>query len=221
MITKIKEFGRRFAKRHDVRDKFFRAFDRPEKILELGCGSGENCCDLKEIYPSAEIYAVDKNNNDKIPGFVLFKQTDLDLGELPYQDSFFDGIIFTHVIEHLKDPFSLGNEINRVLKEGGRVYIETPNWTTMFVPSFGFKRDQHGPFNFFDDPTHIKPWSKHSLFAYLSQTCKLHVERVGTVRNWIRIPHVFGIITGKRKDFITGFQNFYGWNIYGIGVKTK
>src|SRR3972149_6057601 len=52
----------------------------------------------------------------------------------------FDVIMVAHILEHLHFPLILGSEIRRVLKKGGRVYVETPNWTSVFVPSFGYKR---------------------------------------------------------------------------------
>lgn len=208
----------------DVRRKFLKKLAQSKKVLELGCGRGNNCVEIKAICPGIEIYGIDLLEKCEVPEFVNYIKSNLDTEPLPYRNEFFDGIIMTHVIEHLNHPLQLGSEINRVLKRGSIIYVETPNWTTMFVPSFGFKREQHNPFNFFDDPTHIKAWSKHGLFEFLSQDCKLHVSKVGTVRNWARIPFdplliLRGLIKGTRSDIVSGFWNLYGWCIYAIGVK--
>ncbi len=179
---------------------------------------------MRRIYPEIEIHGVDLLEKSEVPDFVIYKRIDLDLGILPYPNDFFDAIIFAHVIEHLRYPLHLGSEINRVMEQGGAIYIETPNWTSMFVPSFGFKREQGNPFNFFDDLTHLKPWTKHGLFTYLSQSCNLRVRGVGTVRNWVRISFDFiiillGFIKDDRGSIVSRFWNLYGWSIYGIGVK--
>ena len=94
----------------------------------------------------------------------------------------------------------------------------------MFVPSFGFHREQAHPFNFFDDITHIKPWTKHSIYTFLKRYCQLEVKKIGNTRNWIRIPFdpfiiILGLIKGNRSYIISSFWNIYGWSIYGIGVK--
>jgi len=128
------------------------------------------------------------------------------------------------VIEHLRYPLKIGREINRVLKPGGVIYLETPNWTSVLVPSFGFRRDQHSPFNFYDDHTHVKPWTKHGLYEFLVQSCGLSVHKVGTVRNLFRLPKntfdiFLGFITGNRHKIISAFWNIYGWCIYAIAVK--
>jgi len=214
-----------FIRRHfDKRWGFSNDLNKPGRVLELGCGSGGDRLALKSIYPEIEIHGVDLLEKSEVPEFLIYKKIDLDTATLPYSNDFFDAIIFIHVIEHLKYPLRLGSEINRVMKKGGMIYVETPNWTTMFVPSFGFKREQHTPFNFFDDPTHLRPWTKHSLFEFLFQSCNLRVKEVGTVRNWLRIPFdliiiLLGFIKGNRGYITSAFWNLYGWCIYGIGVK--
>jgi SAM-dependent methyltransferase len=185
---------------------------------------GNNGISLKSLHPDMEIHGVDIISEDLPPGFYFYKAVNLDLGVLPYPDDYFDAVLFTHVIEHLQSPLRLGKEISRVMKKGARIYVETPNWTTLLVPSFGFHREQHGPFNFFDDPTHQKPWSKHSLFEFLFQHCGLSINKIGTVRNWVRIPLdvliiPLGIFKAERNYLVSSFWNLYGWCIYGIATK--
>ncbi len=209
---------------HGIRQKFIQSFEGNEKILELGCGSGINSILINKRFSHVEYYGIDILPEDEVSELIKYKKLDLENNSFPYPDEFFNIIIFTHVIEHLKSPLSIGPEINRVLKENGKIYLETPNWTTMFVPSFGIHREQHIPFNFFDDPTHFKPWTKHGIFEFLLQSCNLKVKKVGTVRNWLRIPLDFfmiplGILVGNRGMVISSFWNIFGWCIYGIGVK--
>ena len=207
-----------------AKQKFFLNLSGDDRILELGCGKGGNALRIIELYPDVEYNGIDILPASEVPGIINYKVVDLDNDALPYTEEYFDAILFPHVLEHLKTPFQLGKEIKRVLKKGGRIYIEVPNWTSMLVPSFGFHREQHDPFNFFDDPTHVKPWSKHGLYEYLSQSCSLEVQKVGSVRNWLRIPLDFlgigyGLLVGNRPRVISSFWNIYGWCIYGIGVK--
>ncbi len=216
----------RFFHRFDARWKFFQRIKHMERILELGCGSGDNFRELRSISCTAELHGVDIMEPNQIVEKMVYHKLNLDLDPLPYNNNYFDAILFTHVIEHLRSPFNLGREIQKVLKPGGVIYVETPNWTSMLVPSFGIRREQHNPFNFFDDPTHIRPWTKHSLYEFINGMCGLNVEATSTVRNWVRIPVdilkiVFGLITGKRHKVVAGFWNIYGWCIYGVGVKLK
>jgi len=49
------------------------------------------------------------------------------LEENKFPQENFDAVLASHLIEHLNDPASFLTEANRVLKEGGRVFITTPN----------------------------------------------------------------------------------------------
>ncbi len=220
----MKKLLKKFDKT-DIRYKFYHSLKTSSRILDLGCGLGSNAAIVKEKYPFLEIHGVDILEKINIPQFIIYQQVDLEKGTLPYPDDYFDAIIFIHVLEHLAKPLHLGMEINRILKKGGSVYVETPNWTSMLIPSFGFKREQHGPFNFFDDSTHIKPWSKQGLFELLYQS-GLRVRKIGTVRNWYRILFgipliLYGLIRGKRAVVINSFWNMTGWCIYGIATKNE
>jgi SAM-dependent methyltransferase len=216
----------RFSHRFDPRWKFFHRIKNTERILELGCGAGDSFRRLRSLSSTAELHGIDIMEPDQIEETMVYHKLDLNRDRLPYDDNFFDAILFTHVIEHLQSPWQLSGEIQRVLKPGGVIYVETPNWTSMLVPSFGIEREQHNPFNFFDDPTHIRPWTKHSLYEFVSGACGLNVEKVSTVRNWPRIPFdvlkmLYGIISGNRRKVVSAFWNIYGWCIYSIGVKRK
>lgn len=222
----MKSLLKKVLENYDVKKNFILTLNGNEKILELGCGLGINAIHIKKILPMIEYYGVDILHEKDVPNLINYKLVDLENELLPFQTEYFDTIIFTHVIEHLKSTSIIENEIYRVLKKGGKIYIETPNWTSLFVPSFGFHRAQHYPFNFYDDPTHIKPWSKQGLFEFLFQGCSISIIKVGTVRNWLRIPLDFvritiGLISGNRAKITSSFQNLYGWCIYGIGVKKE
>jgi SAM-dependent methyltransferase len=212
---------RRFRRPFDPRWRFMTGFQDPRRILDLGCGAGGNCTDFRRLYPHAELSGVDLF--DRGPDGIDYRRVDLNAGELPFDDASFDIITMTHVIEHLDHPCRIGAAIHRVLKPDGGFYVETPNWTSTLVPSFGFCREQSGPFNFYDDPTHVRPWSKHGLFEFLREQCHLRVEAVGTRRNWAYVPLdalrlPLAVIRRRRGDAISAFSNIYGWSIFAIGT---
>jgi SAM-dependent methyltransferase len=220
MLERVRKFIHKF----DIRSEFFASIRLSQRILDLGCGTGINGTVLKELNPEIELHGVDLLPQNEVPSFYSYKIVDLDRGTLPYPNDYFDAIIFSHVLEHLRFPLQLGKEINRVMKKGGMIYIEVPNWITIIIPSFGFHREQHNPFNFYDDHTHIKPWSKQGLFEFLLQSCNLAINNVGTRRNWVRLPFdiptlFFGLLAGKRQYVVSSVWNLFGWCIYGIGTK--
>jgi len=220
----MKDALEQISHKFDARWSFFYRLRRGDRILELGCGTGDNFRELSRICPDIEFHGVDLYSPQEAPPRILYQRVDLDHDSLPYNDAFFDGVILTHVLEHLREPLRIGREINRVMKPGGIIYVEAPNWTSTLVPSFGFQRKQSGPFNFYDDPTHVRPWTKHGIFSFIGEICSLDVERVAIVRNWPRLPWdlvkiVFNLVRKRRRKVIAPFWNIYGWCVYGVGVK--
>jgi len=176
------------------------------------------------MYPALELYGGDISTLNEAPEFVHYFCIDLNNDKLPFPDEHFDGVIMTHVLEHLDNPMACGTEIARVLRRGGTMYVETPNWTSLFVPSCGFKRSQQGPFNFYDDPTHVKPWSSHSLYNFALQGCQLNPLKAGPVRNLLRLlvdPAIIllGFVTGRRDYVISSVWNIVGWAAFVIAKK--
>ncbi len=215
---------RRSVKKFDVRTQFLRSLPESGAVLDIGCGTGLNGRMLQAHHPGIQISGVDLLERDQVPPFYDYRVVNLEAGTLPFPDASFDAVVCTHVLEHLHAPVRIGREINRVMKIGARIYLETPNWTSALAPSFGFRREQHNPFNFYDDPSHVRPWSLHGLFEFLAQGCRLRVVRVSTVRNWLRVPLdtpliVYGLLSGRRSLVVSSFWNLYGWCIYAIGVK--
>ncbi len=55
-----------------------------------------------------------------------------DMGEkLPFSDSAFDYVVTIEGIEHTENPFRFLRECARVLKKGGKLYLTTPNVSTL------------------------------------------------------------------------------------------
>ncbi|MDR0487494.1 MAG: class I SAM-dependent methyltransferase [Treponema sp.] len=98
----------------------------PPGVLDIGCATGALLSLLRgrgwrvtgvEISPAAE-YARNERGLDV---------RNLPLEENKFPDAGFDVVHASHLIEHLNDPRSFLNEIHRILKKDGRVFITTPN----------------------------------------------------------------------------------------------
>jgi 2-polyprenyl-3-methyl-5-hydroxy-6-metoxy-1,4-benzoquinol methylase len=216
---------KRMILRFDQRRRFFRSLAGATRLLDVGCGKGKNASEIHSMFPTLEIHGVDRIHPSMVPAFVQFKQVDVDKQPLPYPDSSFDAVVLAHVLEHLEKPLLLGPEIHRILRPEGRVYIETPNWTSLFIPSFAVRREQLQTINFFDDHTHRKAWSKQGIYEYLTLCCGLQAERVGTVRNWLRLPVdplviLAGVFAPNRGIVASAIWNLTSWRIYGVGRKS-
>lgn len=113
------------------------------KVLEVGCGSGNFIFELKTLHPHWEISGSDisKTNIDilkkhKIDAFVS------DLTKIPKKTNYFDLIYGWMVMEHVHNLHTALSEIHRVLKKKGVLCISIPNassWEFTF-----FKKYWHG-----------------------------------------------------------------------------
>jgi SAM-dependent methyltransferase len=82
-----------------------------------------------------------------------------DITKLPFKDNSVDVIICESVLEHVKNPWAIVQEIKRVLKLGGLVYISVP-----FIASFH------------SSPNDYYRWSKQGLRELLK---KFKEEEIG------------------------------------------
>ena len=141
---------------------FLKEFTPDSKILDLGSGRGDwlKLLSKEGFKPGGvevnEVFAEDsrKQGLDVVHGDMM-----VHLGRQP--DNSLDLITVFHLIEHLSSEklFRLLDEIQRILKPGGRVFMETPSSENLVVAAC----------NFYADPTHHKPVNPHTLVFVLRQ----------------------------------------------------
>ncbi len=109
---------------HDKILEIFAEFGLRGKVLDAGAGPGVISSKLKGV--GLDVYAADIN-----PGLFSAEGigcTKVDLDEkMPYEDGFFDCILSSNLIEHLEDQYTFIRECYRVLRDGGKLIITTPN----------------------------------------------------------------------------------------------
>jgi len=92
------------------------------------------------------------NNISSIP--FDYPMTDFETDYLSVKSNIIDFVTMNAVIEHINNPNNIFNEIRRILKDGGFLFIRTPNWKLDYK-------------NFYNDPTHVKPYSADTLRSLL------------------------------------------------------
>ncbi len=100
------------------------------RILEIGSANGENLLGLRsfgfqnvegiEPSQSAAVTAAKKGLTVRCESFQSIKT-----------DKTYDVIIMRHVLEHLPDPVSVFNKLAELLRNGGFVFIDTPNYASL------------------------------------------------------------------------------------------
>jgi 2-polyprenyl-3-methyl-5-hydroxy-6-metoxy-1,4-benzoquinol methylase len=101
---------------------------RAERLLDCGCGDGNNLSWLASY--GWRLYGSDYNllrllrAKERRTGATLFLA---DILNYPARDDFFDVIFFNHVIEHIPDDDTALGTVQRILKPGGLLILGTPN----------------------------------------------------------------------------------------------
>ena len=155
------------------------------KLLDIGCGSGEISLTLKTL--GYDVYGVDFSGKAiqlAEEAGLKCEQVDVDEG-LPMPDSSYDVVWAGDVIEHVFDPIGVLTEISRVMNKGGVFYSTIPHdlhWKIRIRTLLGFS---------FQEPVYrkYKQYKHHSFFSeklvrYMFQEAGLEVQDMFYLRIW-------------------------------------
>jgi len=156
-----------------------------KKILDVGCGNGSLSYTLhKNGYDVIGIDSSESgiiNSRKILPNNKFYCASIYDSPEL-VEESEFDAVVATEVVEHLFYPRELPRFIDKKLKPGGHCLLTTPyhgylkNLTLSIANKWDF---HHSPLW---DGGHIKFWSRKSLSQLLEETGFECVKFVGCGR---------------------------------------
>jgi 2-polyprenyl-3-methyl-5-hydroxy-6-metoxy-1,4-benzoquinol methylase len=206
----------------DTRAAFVAGTPRKGALLDLGSSDGETLCHMSELRPDLRFASVDiAGRPARTPLDTDFAQVNLESDGLPWADSTFDSITCMHVVEHLQTLAKVWREIARLLKPGGRVYIETPGAQSVHTPSPPPSLRGKITLNFYDDPTHIAPVPITSLVTS-AREAGLAVTRTGRSRNWLfATSYPFFLFGPKTRKRYVAKLHWLGWSAYLIAEKPR
>ena len=192
--------------------------DEGDKILDAGCGSGSLAFNM--INKFNQVYGVDispsRIEEAKIIAAEKFGETNnfnfsvCNMNEkIKFPDNMFDAVTSIATIEHVFDPYSVLEEIHRVLTPGGILIAEVPNVAYLrqrFGLLFGKLPVTSSPYNWKEigwDGGHLHYFTKKT-FCRLLEDCGFKILKV----------------TGS--GLLGKFRNFYPSLLTGnICVKAK
>ena len=135
---------------------------------------------------------------------------------LPIDTNSVDIVVSLAVIEHLRDSDNFLSEIFRCLKPGGIVYLSTPNFQLDFK-------------NFYNDPTHVKPYTPESLkqllnlsgFSSTATFPGLRCKDISWYRGKNRFLKAYYLLpfSGNTKWIVPNFLKGHTRSIFALGKK--
>ena len=150
---------------------------RAGRVLDLGCGDGSLATRLAKqghVVTGVDIYDPGSNAT----GLHRFHQGDLDRGLPPDLEGPFDVVLCADVLEHVREPGGLLDEIAEVLAPGGVILASIPNFAHWYprlrVVTGRFDYDRRGIL----DRDHVRFFTRRS-FERLASQHKYRIARRG------------------------------------------
>ena len=120
--------------------RFFQTFASKEEmfkdkiVLDIGCGAGGKTLHYATL-GAKYVFGIDPVEKYKEEATALAHKKGLqdltsfitgDAAKMPFESNVIDTIIMNDAMEHVDDPIAVINECYRVLKKGGRLYVNFP-----------------------------------------------------------------------------------------------
>lgn len=118
-------------------------------LLDIGSGKGNHLVGFSRN--GMIVKGLDKRKEciDVLSGFDI-RECNIEKDRFPFEDNYFDFVFSKSVLEHVYNTENIIKETYRILKPGGITVQLTPDWATDYM-------------HFWDDPTHVKPFTKKGL----------------------------------------------------------
>lgn len=146
-----------------IRVQYITSYIKKGTVLDIGCGRGIELNLLSN--KGFDCYGTEKGWRKPPADMKRIKLFSKELGDCHFPTAFFDAVLLFHSYEHLPEPVQTMNEIKRITKKDGLLFIEVPNiesWQARLTKSHWFHLDV---------PRH--------LFHFSPQTLKTIIETNG------------------------------------------
>ncbi len=151
------DFARQYARRHKkMADSFGREYAEKlssrgftsGRIIDLGCGFGGTNIVLAKEFPDSEVIGIDLSEpllsvaKQSAKGAGLderIKFEKADVHNIPYGDNYFDVVLNINMLHLVENPIKMLNEIERILKPDGFLFIADIRYSWVGIIEGEFK----------------------------------------------------------------------------------
>ena len=154
------------------------------EILDVGCSSGYLDILIKNKF-NPNIWGIEINKNDSIKAkknVDKILNIDIENYDLSKIKKKFDIIILADILEHLKNPEKILNNLTKLLKPKGRIIASIPNFLHFSIKikilTDKWKYENYGLL----DKTHLRFFSYDSI-KKLFNSSHLHINYIDTVNS--------------------------------------
>lgn len=103
-----------------------------KKILDVGCGYGQNAQLIKNKYPGVSIDGITISEDEQKYCLDKYDQcflVDINKNLEKLKKYQYDLVIFSHVLEHLVYPKKVLNKFHKLMAKSGTIFISVPNFS--------------------------------------------------------------------------------------------
>jgi ubiquinone/menaquinone biosynthesis C-methylase UbiE len=102
-----------------------------DRVLDVGSGLGNLARRVAQRVPQGKVWGIERSAEqlararcDDLPN-LLFQQADAHA--IPFDDGVFDIVYCRYLLEHVTEPVRVLREMHRILKPGGRAFVQENN----------------------------------------------------------------------------------------------
>lgn len=135
------DFAQKYAKRHQkMTEKFGREYEKKlrsrgfkkGRIIDVGCGAGGATIVVAKAFSDAEVVGIDLSEpllataeksaqSANLSKRIIFEKADVQ--QIPFEENSFDVVINLNMVHFVEDPIKMLDEMERILKPGGILFI--------------------------------------------------------------------------------------------------
>jgi 2-polyprenyl-3-methyl-5-hydroxy-6-metoxy-1,4-benzoquinol methylase len=196
------------------------------QVLDVGCGAGDNAALIRSRSPSCRIFGVTHSAAEAELAkrhMTACSVWDIE-GDIPAElaATRFDAIIFSHVLEHLRDPAAVLCKFSQLLDQRGTVLIAVPNILSWAMRWQFLRGDFEYRADGVLDETHLRFFTYKTADRFLLSRCPqltlVSKQVTGSVPLWWLRRY---LLPGKASHFLDTMGCRVWPNLFGGQILLK